>query len=85
MKRDAINPKAPKNPGIKTRDEIENADVNLRKTLMDSNEHESKYLGVGADAIQYRMYNLGFSDDDTPSTSTINRIVKKHKLKVNKR
>ena len=77
--------KAPKNPGKKTRDEIENAVVNLRKTLMDGNEHESKYLGVGADAIQYRMHNLGFSDDDTPSTSTINRIVKKHKLKVNKR
>ena len=52
---------------------------------MEGNEHESKYLGVGADAIQYRMHNLGFSDDDTPSTSTINRIVKKHKLKVNKR
>jgi len=77
--------KAPKNPGKKTRDEIENAVVNLRKTLMDGNEHESKYLGVGADAIQYRMHNLGFSDDDTPSTSTINRIVKKHNLKVNKR
>ena len=59
--------------------------MNLRKTLMDGNEHESKYLGVGADAIQYRMHNLGFSDDDTPSTSTINRIVKKHNLKVNKR
>lgn len=77
--------KAPKNPGKKIRNEIENAVVNLRKTLMDGNEHESKYLGVGADAIQYRMHNLGFSDDDTPSNSTINRIVKKHKLKVNKR
>jgi putative transposase len=77
--------KAPKNPGKKTKDEIENAVVNIRKTLIDGNEHESKYLGVGADAIQYRMHSLGFSDGDTPSTSTINRIVKKHKLKVNKR
>jgi len=73
--------KAPNNPGKKTRDEVENAVVNIRKTLMDGNEHESKYLGVGADAIQYRMHNLGFSDGDTPSTSTINRIVKKHKLR----
>jgi len=77
--------KAPKNPGKKTRDEIENAVLNIRKTLMDGNEYESKYLGVGADTIQYRMHNLGFSDGDTSSTSTINRIVKKHKLKVNKR
>ena len=77
--------KAPKNPGKKTRTGIENAVVNVRKTLMDGSEYESKYLGVGSDAIQYRMHNLGFSDHETPSTSTINRIVKKHKLNVNKR
>ncbi len=35
--------KAPNNPGKKTRDEIENAVVNIRKTLMDGNEHESIY------------------------------------------
>ncbi len=52
---------------------------------MENTEHESKYLGVGADAIQYRMHILGFLDDDTPSTSTINRIIKKHNLKINKR
>jgi transposase-like protein len=27
--------------------------VNIRKALMEGNEHESKYHGVGADAIQY--------------------------------
>ena len=38
--------KAPKNLGKKTMAEIENAVVNIRKTLMDNNEHESKYLVV---------------------------------------
>ena len=40
--------KAPENPGKKTRDETENAIVNVRKTLMDGDEHEPKYLDVGA-------------------------------------
>ncbi|MFV9630308.1 MAG: hypothetical protein ACNYWM_04465 [Methanosarcinales archaeon] len=35
--------------------------MNIRKALMDGTDHESKYLGVGADAIQYRMVKLGFS------------------------
>ena len=77
--------RAPKNPGKKIKDEIENAVINVRKSLMDGDRHESKYLGVGADAIQYRMHKLGFPDDETPSVSTITRIVKKHKLKINKR
>ena len=77
--------KAPKHHGYKTNESIENAVVNIRKALMESTEHESKYLGVGADAIQYRMHSLGYSDYDTPSTSTIKRIVKKHDLKINKR
>lgn len=76
--------RAPKKHGGKTNEEIEMAVVKVRKSLMESTEHESKYLGVGADAIQYRMHSLGFSDGDTPSISTIKRIVKKHKLKVNK-
>lgn len=77
--------KAPKNHGRGTCKEIERAVVSIRKTLMDGNENESKYLGVGADAIQYRMHKLGFSKDETPSASTIKRIVKRHSLKVNKR
>ena len=59
--------------------------VNIRKALMEGNEHESKYLGVCADAIRYRMEKLDFSNDEIPSVSTIKRIVKKHNLKVNKR
>jgi putative transposase len=77
--------RAPKKHGRKTRKEIESTVVNIRKALMDGNEHESKYLGVSADAIQYRMEKLVFSRDEIPSVSTIKRIVKKHGLKVNKR
>jgi putative transposase len=77
--------RAPKKHGRKTRKEIESTVVNIRKALMDGNEHESKYPGVSADAIQYRMEKLVFSRDEIPSVSTIKRIVKKHGLKVNKR
>ena len=77
--------RAPKNHGRKTNEEIERVIVSIRKALIEGNAHESKYLGVGADAIQYRMNELGFSEDEMPSASTIKRIVKKHGLKVNKR
>ena len=77
--------RAPKKHGRKTNEAIERVVVNIRKALMEGNEHESKYLGVCADAIRYRMEKLGFSKDEMPSVSTIKRIVKKHKLKVNKR
>jgi len=77
--------RAPKKHGRKTNEEIEGVIVSIRKALIEGNEHESKYLGVGADAIQYRMNELGFSEDVMPSASTIKRIVKKHGLKVNKR
>lgn len=70
--------RAPKSQGKETCKEIERAVVSIRKTLMDGNENESKYLGVGADAIQYRMDKLDFSKDVIPSVSTIKRIVKKH-------
>lgn len=77
--------RAPKKHGRETCKEIEKAVVSIRKALMEGNEQESKYLGVGADAIQYRMQKLGFSEDEIPSVSTIKRIVKRHNLKVNKR
>ena len=74
-------PNAPKKHGRKTRNDIESTIVNVREALMEGNEHESKYLGVGADAIQYRMVRQGFSKDEIPSASTIKRIVKQHGLK----
>ncbi|RCV63530.1 hypothetical protein C5S53_13245, partial [Methanophagales archaeon] len=76
---------APKKHGRKTRTDIESTIVNIRKALMEGKEQESKYLGVGADAIWYRMVKQGFSKDEIPSVSTIKRIVKQHGLKVNKR
>ncbi|MGP8330150.1 MAG: helix-turn-helix domain-containing protein, partial [Methanosarcinaceae archaeon] len=77
--------RAPKKHGRKTEDEVERMIVNIRKVLMEGNEHESKFLGVSADAIHYRMDQLGFSEDKIPSKSTMKRIVKKHGLKINKR
>ncbi|KAF5416709.1 MAG: hypothetical protein C5S38_02585 [Candidatus Methanophagaceae archaeon] len=76
---------APKKHGRQTHKDLESTIVTIRKALMEGNEHESKYLGVGADAIQYRMEKLGFLNDETPSVSTIKRIVKNHGLIVNKR
>jgi len=66
--------KTPKKHGKRIRKELENTVVNVRNSLMRGNEHESKYLGVSADAVQYRMEKLGFSR--MPSVSTIKRIVK---------
>jgi transposase-like protein/transposase InsO family protein len=77
--------RAPKKHGKRIRKELENTVVNVRNSLMAGNEHESKYLGVSADAVQYRMGKLGFSQEDMPSVSTIKRIVKNHGLIVNKR
>ena len=59
--------RAPKKHRRKTCEDIESAIVTLRKALMVGNEHESKYLGVGADAIQYRMVKQCFSKDEIPS------------------
>jgi len=77
--------RAPKEQARAISASIEQAVVTIRKALMEGTEQASKYLGVGADAILYRMDKLGFSNDELPSASTIKRIVKKHKLKVNKR
>ena len=77
--------KAPKKHGKRIRKELENTVVNVKNSLMRGNEHESKYLGVSADAVQYRMGKLGFSQEDMPSVSTIKRILKNQGLIVNKR
>jgi len=77
--------RAPKKQARETSPSIEQAIVTIRKVLIEGTEQESKYLGVGADAIQYRMEKLGFLEGEIPSASTIKRIVKKHGLRVNKR
>jgi len=77
--------KAPKNHGKAIPSEMEEAVVSIRKALMDGTEEEYKYLGVGADAIHYRMNKLAFPKDEVPSVSTVKRVIKRHGLKVNKR
>ncbi len=59
--------RTPKKHGRRMSKELENTVVNVRNSLMVGNEHESKYLGVSADAVQYRMEKLGFSREDMPS------------------
>ena len=77
--------RAPKKHGRRTDKEMESTVVNVRNALMGGNKYESKYLGISADAIQYRLEKHGFSREEMPSVSTIKRIVKKHGLIVNKR
>ena len=76
---------APQNHGKTIPHKIEQAVTTIRKALMEATEEESKYLGVGADAILYRMDYLQFPKAEIPTASTIKRVIKKHGLKVNKR
>ena len=59
--------------------------VNVRKSLMEGDTEDTKYRCIGADEIQFRMYELGYSEDATPSQSTIKRIIKRNGLIVQKR
>jgi transposase InsO family protein len=52
---------------------------------MDGTEDSTKYSCVGAEAIQFHMDGLGYKTSEIPSISTIKRIIKRNKLKVNKR
>ena len=67
-----------------TSEQIENVVANLRKTLMDGEKNFAKYSCIGAEAIQFHMEKLGYGSSDIPSISTIKRIVKRNKLRVNK-
>jgi putative transposase len=68
----------------KTSERIEQAVVNIRKALIDGTEDFAKYSCVGAEAIQFQMEELGYKPSDIPSISTIKRIIKRNKLKVNR-
>ncbi len=74
--------RAPKNVHRKTDSEIEQLVVNVRKSLMEGKTEDTKYRCIGADEIQFRMYELGYSEDETPSRSTIKRIIKRNGLVV---
>ncbi len=77
--------RAPKNVQRKTNSEIETLVMNVRKSLMEGDTEDTKYRCIGADEIQFRMHELGYSEDTTPSLSTIKRIIKRNGLIVQKR
>lgn len=77
-------PKRPINIPGQTDEKIEQSVVRIRKTLMEGTEDYAKYSCVGAEAIQFHMEELGYQTSDIPSISTIKRIIKRNKLRVNK-
>jgi transposase InsO family protein len=76
--------RAPKNVRRKTDSEMEQLVVNVRKSLMEGKTKDTKYRCIGADEIQFRMHELGHSEDETPSLSTIKRIIKRNGMVVQK-
>ncbi len=77
-------PKRAKEIPHKTKEQIEQAIVNIRKVLMDGTADSTKYSCVGAEAIQFQMEEFGYKPSEIPSISTIKRIIKRNKLRVNK-
>ena len=77
--------RAPKNVHRKTDPEVEQLIIKVRKSLMEGKTEDTKYRCIGADEIQFRMYELGYSEDGTPSLSTIKRIIKRNHLVVQNR
>ncbi len=69
----------------KTEDKIEQVVVKIRKSLMDGTEDSTRYSFVGDDAIRFRMEGLGYELSEIPSQSTIKRIIKRNKLRINKK
>ncbi|HJH31273.1 MAG TPA: helix-turn-helix domain-containing protein [Methanosarcinaceae archaeon] len=77
--------RAPKNVHRKTNLEIEQLVVNVRKSLLEGANEDTKYRCIGAVEIQFRMHELGYSEYETPRLSTIKRIIKRNSLVVQKR
>jgi len=69
----------------KTSERFEQIVVNIRKALMEGTDDSTKYSRVGTEAIQFHMEELSYKSSAIPSISTIKRIIKRNKLKVNKR
>lgn len=69
----------------KTKDRIELAVINVRKSLMDGSDVSTRYSFVGAEAIIFRMKELGYESEEILSLSTVKRIVKRQNLHVNKK
>lgn len=77
--------KKPKNSRNKIDEQIETVVVNIRESLMEGDSKFTKYSFVGAEAIQFHMEELNYNPSSIPSLSTIKRIIKRHKLRVNKK
>jgi len=76
----------PRGPAVihnKTNDKIEQVVVKIRKSLMDGSEDSTRYSFVGDESIRFRMEELGYKSSEIPSQSTIKRIIKRNKLRVN--
>ena len=69
----------------RTDDQLTRVIIDTRKRLMDGADESTKYSCVGAEAIQYHMEKMGYIPSEIPSISTIKRIIKHNKLKVNKK
>lgn len=52
---------------------------------MEHAHSDTRFLGVGADVIQYRMSLLNFPPEQVPSLATIKRVIKRHGLLVNRK
>lgn len=74
----------PKHTLNRTNEEIEQAVVKIRTAFMEGTGDEYKYRCIGAESIQFHMETLGYKPLEIPSLSTIKRIIKRNKLRVNK-
>jgi transposase InsO family protein len=52
---------------------------------MEGSGNTTKYGFLGAEAIQFQMEELGYDPSVIPSVSTIKRIIRRNKLRVNKK
>nr|QNO45778.1 hypothetical protein HJDPDKJO_00002 [Methanosarcinales archaeon ANME-2c ERB4] len=77
--------RAPKNVHRKTDPEMEQLVVNARKSLMAGETEDTKYRCIGAVEVQLHVHELGHSEDEMPSLSTIKRIIKRNGLVVQKK
>lgn len=76
--------RVPKHSPNQVDGQIEQTVVKIRTVLMEGQGNEYKYSCVGPEAIQFHMEELGYEQTEIPSLSTVKRIIKRNKLRVNK-
>jgi putative transposase len=75
-------PRKHENLHNRTDNKIELVIVKIRKSLMNGIDESSRYSFVGAEAIKFKLEELGYKPSEIPSLSTIKRIIKRNKLLV---